>query len=126
MTHHRLLLADDDPEMRSWVRDVLRSFELEIIEAASGWEVLGLLATKGPFTLVVSDVRMPPPSGLNVVTMARSAGLETPFIIITAVPDDRLRQSIEMVPDAWVLEKPFRARDLMAIVSAVTNNHKPD
>ena len=60
-------------------------------------------------------------NGLNVVTMARTAGLMTPFVVITAFPDDGLRHSIDLVDDAWVLEKPFRARDLIAIIMAVTN-----
>src|SRR6185503_4309354 len=103
--------------------DVLRIFQLEIVEAASGWELLDHLAYQGPsFALVISDVRMPPPNGLNVITMARTAGLETPFVIITAFPDDKLRSSIGEIEDAWLLEKPFRARDLATIVRAVTRH----
>lgn len=122
MAHARLLLADDDAEMRAWIRDVLRGFDLDIVEAQSGVEVMGILAHAGPFHLVVSDVRMPPPSGLHIIMMARTAGLLTPFVIITAFPDDALRDSIGRVDDAWLLEKPFRARDLCAIVSAVTRH----
>lgn len=120
MARPRLLLADDDPEMRAWIRDVLRPFDLEIVEAASGTEILGLLDGDGGFALVISDVRMPPPSGVAVVTIARGAGLRTPFILITAFPDAALHGAVAGVPDAWVLEKPFRARDLCALVSTLT------
>lgn len=116
----RVALADDDGEMRSWIRDVLRPTRATFVEVGSGWELLHLLANEGHFDLVISDVRMPAPNGLTVITMARTAGLATPFLIITAFPDGALRRSLAAVPDALLLEKPIKGHDLLAAVGALT------
>lgn len=119
MRQLHILLADDDREMRSWIRAVLRPVTDDVTEVATGWELLHALAHEGPFDLVISDVRMPAPNGLTVVTMARTAGLATPFLVITAFPDDVLRHALEQVPDARLLEKPFAGRALVEAVAAL-------
>jgi CheY-like chemotaxis protein len=105
--------------MRSWLGAVLRPLAAAIVEAGSGWEVLHLVANDGPFDLVVSDVRMPAPNGLTVVTMSRAAGLRTPFLIITAFPDRELRRALAAVEDAWLMEKPFDGKDFLAMVAGI-------
>jgi CheY-like chemotaxis protein len=111
----RLLVADDDGEMRAWLRVLLQPLDADVRDASSGWELLSLLADAGPFDLVVTDVRMPGPTGLQVVAMARTAGFAEPFLVMTAFPDDRLRESAAKFR-VQVLEKPF---EQLAFVAAV-------
>jgi CheY-like chemotaxis protein len=115
----RIILAEDDDEMRAWLRIVLRPLQARLVEASSGWELLELLSERGPFQLVITDVRMPPPSGLNVVTMARSAGLETPFLVITAFPGPELARSVARVGGATLLPTPFGASELLTAARAL-------
>jgi DNA-binding NtrC family response regulator len=109
----RLLVADDDGEMRSWLADSLARVGAIVEQAASGWESLNLLADRS-YDLVITDVRMPAPHGLVVLTSARAVGIKTPFIVISGFGDDLLRESVECIEKAAMLDKPFVIEDLVA------------
>lgn len=109
----RVLLADDDVEMRQVVRQILESAGLEVHEASSGVTLLASLADDGNFDLVVTDIRMPWISGQQVVQMARAAGFDMPVLVMTAFADESLRQSMSAITGATLLEKPFDKRDLV-------------
>lgn len=113
-----LVIADDDAAMRTWLRVVLVRLGIDLHEAASGWELLALLASGRPIDLVISDVRMPAPSGLQVLASARTAGCEAPFLLITAFGDDQLRRRAGAL-GAAVLDKPFPAAALRRVVAAL-------
>jgi two-component system sensor histidine kinase RpfC len=70
----RVLIADDDLEVRSGIVDLLTPMGLEILQAESGLEVLDWLARRArePFDLLVLDVHMPGCSGLEVLTALRA------------------------------------------------------
>jgi CheY-like chemotaxis protein len=122
----RLLIADDDADMRDWLRAVLTVHAAVLREAASGWELLEVLSTDGPFDLVITDVRMPAPSGLHVVTMARAAGLATPFLLITAFPQEQIHRMVHTLVDVHLLGKPFSAEQLrLAVRSLVVQSESP-
>lgn len=112
MRDARLLVADDDAEMRSWLRQVLEPRGASVAEADSGVDLLRVLNEEGPFDLVVSDVRMSWASGIQVLAMVRSAGYEIPFIVITAYADDRVRCAASQLR-AVLLEKPFDIEQLV-------------
>lgn len=82
----RLLVAEDDVEMRELLHSALEPFHAEVFDAASGWELLTLLAEKGPFDVVLSDLRMPGPDGLKVMGIARASGVTAPFLLVTGRP----------------------------------------
>jgi two-component system response regulator PilR (NtrC family) len=110
----RLLIVDDDVEMRSWLADALSRAGAITQQAASGWESLTLLAERH-YDLVISDVRMPPPNGLCVLSSARAVGVATPFILISGFGDDCLRDNVERIEGAAMLDKPFAIEDLVTI-----------
>jgi two-component system response regulator HydG len=112
MNGRRLLIADDDLEMRSWLREVLGERGALILEADSGAELLRMLAEEGPFDLVITDVRMSWADGVQVLQMARTAGYETPFVVITAFANDRVRAQVAEL-GAVLLEKPFEVEQLV-------------
>lgn len=111
----RLLIADDDVEMRSWLRAVLVQQYAAVEEAASGAELVRAFAEEGPYHLVITDVRMPWASGTQALSMARLAGYRTPFLVITAYADARVRAAAQELCAA-VLEKPFTAEKLLEAV----------
>src|SRR3954464_2491585 len=89
----RLLLAEDDFELRELLACVLRADGHEVVEACDGnelWAMLNLeTGTEGPapFSLVVSDVRMPGLTAFDVLARLQRALSETPVILITAFGD---------------------------------------
>src|SRR5690349_14656424 len=109
----RVLLADDDIEMREVVRQVLEAAGLEVEEVSSGVMLLSRLADDGDFDLVVTDVRMPWISGEHVMQMARAAGFGMPVLIMTAFADADLKDTVAAIPGATLLEKPFEVDELI-------------
>jgi len=109
-----LIVAEDDPAMRHWLQTVLAQMGARVRVAASGWELMSLLGEDcDTVDLVISDVRMPLPSGVDALAMARTAGVTVPFVLITAFSDEHVRE-VALKLHATVLDKPFLAAELEA------------
>ncbi|HSI99570.1 MAG TPA: response regulator transcription factor [Patescibacteria group bacterium] len=115
----RLLLVDDDPDIRTSVRVgfELQWRDVEILEAASGAEALRLVEERRP-DLVLLDVGLPDLDGFAVLRELRAFSA-VPVIMLTArdEPIDRVR-GLETGADDYVA-KPFDHLELMARVRAV-------
>lgn len=121
-----ILIADDDDAMRALVRDILRGLEADFEEAASGLELITCLADRGPYTLVVTDVRMPWMSGVQGVIAARNAGLAMPFIVMTAFGSAAVQQLVDSMAGAVLLSKPFSADELRATAIRLLDHESRD
>lgn len=104
--------------MREWLAISLQGLAARVVEAANGHELVALLAGTSDLDLVISDIRMPGPSGLEALALARAAGNLVPFLLITGYgSSDVLAAASEL--GAVVLQKPFSRRDLLARVNAL-------
>jgi DNA-binding response OmpR family regulator len=114
-----ILVAEDDDEMRSLVANALREDGYDVTEAGDGGRMLVRLARAyggaTPYDLLVSDVRMPVCSGLQILESLRLARWRTPFILMTAFGDEQTRARAETL-GATVFMKPFEMDDLRATV----------
>lgn len=121
----RVVLAEDDAEFRSVVAAVLRKAGYEVIEAEDGERLVDLMADgflmeegPGSYDLVISDVRMPGWTGLEVLRSLRTAGDRTPMLLITAFGDDRVHEEARRLGAVATLDKPF---DLATLRAATLN-----
>jgi len=113
-----VLVVDDDPALRRTVERVLRLADYEVALAEGGREALDALGSE-EFALVVLDVAMPPPNGLEVLRRMRTGGDVTPVVMLTAratVPD-RV-DGLEAGADDYLV-KPFAVEELLARVRAL-------
>ena len=113
----RIVIADDDPDTLDLLRRALQSPANEILEAASGAELVQLLAESGPFDLIVTDIHMPWMQGLDVLLSARAAEVGTPALIITGASRDDLPARVARLGKARLLYKPFEIANLRAAVT---------
>jgi DNA-binding NtrC family response regulator len=107
----RVLVAEDDGEMRRLLRRALEREECEVIECLDGRELLSVvseLRTQNALPhLVVTDLRMPLASGFEVLAALQAEALSIPFILITGFCDtDTLREAARLGVSC-VLSKPF-------------------
>jgi len=114
----RVLVAEDDPDLRSLATVALRAAGHDVVEAVSGAELRLVLCEASiaawphdPFDLVVTDVRLPGASGLEIVERLRRRGCGTPIVVVTAFPDPDVEQRCRSI-DALLLSKPFPLRTL--------------
>ena len=115
----RILLADDNADMRQYVRGLLEP-RWQVETAADGAAALGL-ALANPPELVISDVMMPGIDGFELMRALR-ADLRTravPIILLSARAGEAARiEGLAAGADDY-LHKPFSARELTARVAAV-------
>ncbi len=112
----RVLIAEDDDDARRALCDLIADLGVEVAEAASGGDLVMLLTDDRPSDLLITDVRMPWTTGLQVAASARSSGMDMPIIIVTAYPDDDMRTQISQLDSTVLLTKPFRADELLSLV----------
>ena len=107
-----VLVADDDLQLRTAVARFLEADGMSVQVARSGDEVLSKLAD-GSIDLLVTDVSMPGLSGLDVATMARTAGTQLPILLMTARREPWVAESVRKLQCADVLYKPFSGPELV-------------
>ena len=110
-----VVVADDDEDAREAIADPLRAQGYDVIEAADGAMILGVLR-RVKVSLVITDLAMPRLSGTDIIGMVRANGDTTPFLVITGFPD--LARSLSR---NWsrvtVLAKPAQLDTLLHAVS---------
>jgi DNA-binding NtrC family response regulator len=106
-----VIVADDDPAIRGCLEDLLVAMGARVQLATSGWELLALLADDEQVDLVIADVYMPMPTGLEVLAMARVAGVSAPFVLITGACTGKVTATAHRL-HAATLVKPFTAAEL--------------
>jgi DNA-binding NtrC family response regulator len=113
----RVLVAEDDEEMRSLIVSALRCDGWDVFEARDGTQLRSVLLTTRtqPIDLVVSDIRMPGSSGLQILEWLRDRGDATPVIVMTGFGDAWIRDTVEHL-DAIFFDKPFELDDLRTAV----------
>jgi DNA-binding response OmpR family regulator len=127
----RVLLAEDDDDMRSLLGSVLRTRGLAVMEFRSGRDLVAGIggqllrgARIDSVQLIVTDVRMPDFSGLEVLRAVRRTGWAVPAIVITAFDVDRVRSEAHAL-DAVLLEKPFALSAFTRAASACLARYEP-
>lgn len=115
----RILIVDDDPGQRSLLDSFLRSQGFQTVLASSGEQALEILRTE-PFSLMISDVRMPGLSGLETLRRARQEHAVLPVLLVTAYAD--IREAVGAMRDGALnyLAKPIDLDELVATVRQVT------
>ena len=114
----RVLIIDDEPEIRGVLRDMLTSLGHMVVEAASGEEGLACCDRAG-MDVILTDVSMPGLSGWEVAAECRRRFPRVPLGFVTGWgdslnPEETLRSGVR-----FVLSKPFARVDLQRLVAGV-------
>jgi CheY-like chemotaxis protein len=122
----RVLLVEDDPEMRELMALALQGDGYEVREAADGLEALRLLGAEGNpgIDLVVSDIRMPGCSGLEMLQRLRGRPSQVPVVLVTAFGDRETHARARRL-GAALLDKPFELDDLRELVFEALDPRSP-
>ena len=108
---HLILLVDDDDDVRETSADMLQELGYRVVQASNGLEALRALAQHPELELMVTDVRMPGMSGLELSELAveRHRGLKVILVSGYFIPQPIRRR---------FLQKPFRTNELDAAIRA--------
>jgi FixJ family two-component response regulator len=108
-------VIDDDDSVRAATNNLLRSRGYIVHTFASAEAFLQSPHLMGT-SCVIADVQMSVMSGLDLLTNMRASGYDTPFIFITAFPDDGVRVRALQAGAVCFLAKPFAAPSLIKCV----------
>src|SRR5690606_21191202 len=112
----RLLLAEDDDELRWALEALLEGDGYEVLSVSSGNALMehlpeGASTDKKP-DVIVTDLRMPGINGLQVLEGARQRGVNAPVILISAFGDDETRAHAQRLGATAFLDKPLDIEEL--------------
>ena len=116
----KVLLVDDEDQLRRVMKDLLERDGYEVTEAADGVEALDQVDRHAP-DIIVLDLNLPGLDGYGVLTHLRSrpATQDIPVVVLTALGDEDSEVRVFELGADDFLSKPFRARALSARLQAV-------
>jgi CheY-like chemotaxis protein len=103
------MIVDDDPEVRSIVAEFLEDLGYDVLQAHGGTHALELQERTPDLRMIVTDIRMPDMSGIELANIVTKRRRDLKIILISGyfVPQQVERR---------FLRKPFRMRDLASAV----------
>ena len=115
----RILIVDDDAGQRSLLHSFLKSQGFETVPVDSGARALETLRAQ-PFSMMISDVRMPGMTGLETLRLARKEHPVLPVLLVTAYAD--VKEAVGAMRDGALnyLTKPIDLDELLATVQRAT------
>jgi len=121
-----VLLAEDDEDVRRLVATALRKDGNSVIEASDGDDLVEHIGSAllfghvhgelDPVSMVISDIRMPGPDGLEILARLRQSNIDVAVILMSASSDPATRDEARRLGANAFVAKPFEIDDLRAVV----------
>lgn len=109
----KILLVDDDPQLRRALRTILASAGYSVLEAMTGEEALLKVGEEGPIGVILLDLKMPGIGGIEACRRLRKI-VGTPILIISVRREHQDKvQASDAGADEYLV-KPFGIQDLLA------------
>ena len=123
MNQIRILAVDDEPDLRSLLRILLKNKGYEVLEAASGQEAVEIVRSEPRIDLVIMDIMMPGLNGVEACAEIRKFST-VPMLFLTA--KTQLSDKAEAYRSGGddYLPKPFSQNELMMKVESLTRRYR--
>ncbi|MDH4234535.1 MAG: response regulator [Gallionella sp.] len=115
---HKILVVDDEEEVRKTIRLQLKGTGLEVVEAEDGKKGIEVLDAENVITVdaILCDVRMPNVSGVEAITYFRREYPHIPVIVLTGYPDVKLAVDFMKEGVFEYLIKPVEKEKLVEVI----------
>lgn len=114
----KILIVDDNPNMSSLLSEMLEVFDYESIRANNGMEAIDKVE-KNDISLVITDMRMPKMSGLDLLQKIKEKKPDLPVVVISGYAlDDEGSNLLSNLADGF-LNKPFKMSDIERLLKQV-------
>jgi two-component system cell cycle response regulator CpdR len=114
----RILLAEDDGDMRRFLVKALEKAGYEVVDFDNGASAYERLREE-PFNLLLTDIVMPEMDGIELARRATEIDPDLKVMFITGFAAVALNPDSNAPKDAKILSKPFHLRDLVAEVGKI-------
>ncbi len=118
-----VLVVDDDPQIRTWLRSILEANGHQVEEARDGYAALAYLERAKP-ALVVLDIFLPKIDGLELIKHLRSSAKPIKILAMSGnpLPDYDACATAKAFGAHDILAKPFSAETFLKHVEALLSN----
>jgi CheY-like chemotaxis protein len=107
----RILVVDDEPEIRNMLHESLTRAGYDVFEAPDGKEAIEMLRRQA-YDVVISDILMPEKDGLEVIMYLQRENPMTKCIAISSPSNRVFLQSAQLLGATRVVEKPFTLAEI--------------
>ncbi|MDG2497709.1 MAG: response regulator transcription factor [Aquiluna sp.] len=121
----KVLVVDDEPNIRDLLSASLRFAGHQVATAANGTDAIAMITDTQP-DIVLLDVMLPDISGFGVTKKIRGMGIETPILFLTARDDTEDKIAGLTVGGDDYVTKPFSLDEIMARISAIIRRTSKD
>jgi two-component system phosphate regulon sensor histidine kinase PhoR len=111
----KILIVDDEPELREMLTEFLVVLGGQIASAENGLKGLEMIESFKP-TVILSDINMPEMTGIKMLENIRMNGIDTPVIFLTAFADQEFLVKALRFGAFDFLNKPFDFKKLVSVV----------
>jgi CheY-like chemotaxis protein len=125
----RVLVADDEPNIRTTISDILRKYGADVVVCENGGDAIREIESRPEsFDLIVSDIKMPDKTGYDVFAAARKRSLTVPVILMTGFGYDPNHSIVRASQEGLqaVLFKPFKVGQLLAEVRKALQSQRQE
>ncbi len=113
-----ILIVDDNPNMSSLLSDMLDVFDYKSVRAADGQQALEALE-KQPFSLVITDLRMPNMTGLELIEKIKEKHPKIPVVLISGYSVNEIENGNGTAKPDGFLAKPFMMSDIEKLLNSL-------
>lgn len=113
----RILVVDDDPDVREVLGAALRQKPLVVDHARDGEEALGLLSER-EYAVVILDLFMPRVDGITVLERLEQVVANPPVVLVLTAADQHITQRLDPRRIHGVVRKPFDPIEIAGVVAA--------
>ena len=127
MSRGRVLVVDDEADLRKSVRLVLTKADYDVVEAEEGEQAIAAIRSGGNPLLVsavICDLNMPKVSGMEAITYFRSQFPGVPILVLTGDPNIENLSELYKQGVVDYLVKPIGPETLLAAVEKAVPKHK--
>jgi DNA-binding response OmpR family regulator len=123
----RVLVADDDPEICTLIKTILRSASFEVEVCADAESALVHLQRDKAYDILISDFMLPGISGIELITMVRAnpQTARLPILMISGHSNYAMDARARSAGADHFLNKPFTLTQLRSTVSALAAKYRP-
>ena len=124
-THGRILIIEDDPDIRDVLKLQLEQGGHQVIEAKDGEEGIDLMKKGSNLLqvgLIITDIRMPKVNGVEAIDYIKANAPSIPIMVITGYPETELAVSLLQKGVKDYLVKPVEKEVLLRKVSAILSS----
>jgi DNA-binding response OmpR family regulator len=114
----RVLVVDDDPDIRELLFTALEDEGFEVVPAGNGQEALAIIKTFRP-DVIVLDLMMPVMDGWQFAAELRALDEDIPLVLLSAARD--LKTHAKALSAADIIEKPFDLSELLPKIARVAS-----